>query len=336
MNRHTVLGAAFVVAVLMASALVAARFEGALDQVVPITVRAERAGLLMDDGAAVKVLGVTVGTVRRVTPVADGAELDVGLYPSMVDQVPADVTANVVPLTIFGAKYIELVRPARPSATIRAGAVIGGSRVAVEINETFEHVLGQLKAIEPSRFNLALTAVADALRGNGDRLGRLAADLDGYLGKINPSLPALGDDVAKAPSVLDTYTAVTPDVIRIGDNLGATSDTLITTQLMTFLLSLTKFGNQGADFLGHVGQPLADALHLSRPTVGLLAGYSTMFPCLFQGLDLNRQLLSRNQDSGLHVDIAIGLGAQPYRYPQDLPQIQPGTGPSCHGMVARR
>ncbi|MFC0433292.1 MCE family protein [Kutzneria buriramensis] len=336
MNRHTALGAAFVVALLAASALVAAQFEGALDRVVPITVRASRAGLLMDRGAEVKVLGVTVGTVRTVAPTADGAELGVGLFPSMADKVPADVTAQVVPLTIFGAKYVELVRPAAPSPPIRAGAVIGGSRVAVEINETFEHLLGQLNAIEPSRFDLALSAVADALQGNGDRLGRLAVDLDGYLGKINPSLPALADDLAKAPPVLDTYAAVTPDVIRIGDNLGATGDTLAATQLGTFLLSLTKFGNQSAEFLGHIDQPLADALQISRPTAGLLADYSTMFPCLFQGLDLNRQLLSRDQDSGLHVDVAVGPGARPYRYPQDLPQIQPGTGPSCHGMVGRR
>lgn len=336
MSRHTALGAAFVVALLTASALVAAQFEGALDRFVPVTVLADRAGLLMDRGAEVKVLGVTVGTVRTVMPTADGAELGVGLYPALVDKVPADVTANVVPLTIFGAKYIELVRPAGSAPPIKAGAVIAGSRVAVEINETFEHLLGQLNAIEPSRFNLALSAVADALRGNGDKLGELAADLDGYLAQLNPSLPALQDDLSKAPSVLDTYTAVVPDAIRIGDNLGATSDTLAAGQLAGFLLSLTKFGNQGADFLGGIDQPLADALRISRPTAGLLADYATMFPCLFWGLDLNRELLSRNQDSGLHVDITVGPGAVPYRYPQDLPQIRPGTGPSCHGMAGPR
>ena len=336
MNRHTALGAAFVVAMLAASALVAAQFEGALDRFVPITVRADRAGLLMDTGAEVKVLGVTVGTVRSVTPTADGADLGVGLYPALADKVPADVTASVVPLTIFGAKYIDLVRPPTPSSPIKAGAVIAGSRVAVEINETFEHLLGQLNAIEPSRFNLALSAVAEALQGNGDKLGRLAESLDGYLGQIDPSLPALHNDLVKAPPVLDTYAAVTPDAIRIGENLGATSDTLAAGQLAGFLLSLTKFGNQTADFLGGIEQPLADALHLSRPTAGLLADYATMFPCLFQGLDLNRELLSRNQDSGLHVDITVGPGAKPYQYPQDLPQIHPGTGPSCHGMAAHR
>jgi phospholipid/cholesterol/gamma-HCH transport system substrate-binding protein len=336
MNRHTALGAAFVVAVLAASALIAAQFQGALDRVVPVTVLADRAGLLMDRGAEVKILGVTVGTVRSVTPTADGAELSVGLYPAKADKVPADVTANVVPLTIFGAKYIELIRPSEPSPPIKAGAVIGGSRVAVEINETFEHVLGQLNAIEPSRFDLALTAVADALRGNGDKLGALAEDLDGYLGKINPSLPALHVDLVKAPAVLDTYAAVAPDAIRVGDNLGATSDTLVSAQLTTFLLSLTKFGHHSADFLGSLDQPLTEALQISRPTAGLLANYAAMFPCLFQGLDLNRQLLSRNKDSGLHVDITVGPGAKPYQYPQDLPQIRSGTGPSCHGMAASR
>jgi phospholipid/cholesterol/gamma-HCH transport system substrate-binding protein len=336
MNRHTALGAAFVVAVLAASALVAAQFQGALDRVVPVTVLAGRAGLLMDRGAEVKVLGVTVGTVRSVMATSDGAELGVGLYPALIDKVPADVTANVVPLTIFGAKYIELLRPHEPSPPIKAGTVISGSRVAVEINETFEHVLDQLNAIEPSRFNLALTAVAEALRGNGDKLGELATNLDGYLGRLNPSLPALHEDLARAPAVLDTYAAVVPDAIRVGDNLGATSDTLVSAPLTTFLLSLTKFGHQGGDFLNGIDQPLTDALKISRPTAGLLADYASMFPCLFQGLDLNRELLSRNKDSGLHVDIAVGLGAQPYQYPQDLPQIRHGAGPSCHGMAAGR
>ena len=336
MSRHTALGAAFVVAVLAASALVAAQFEGALDRFEPVTVLADRAGLLMDRGAEVKVLGVTVGTVRDVTPTADGAELAVGLYPAMAAEVPADVTANVVPLTIFGAKYIELVRPLTPAPPIKAGAVIAGSRVAVEINETCEHLLGQLNAIEPSTYDLALTAVADALRGNGDRLGKLTEDLDGYLGRLDPSLPALHDDLVKAPPVLDMYAAVAPDAIRVGDNLGVTSDTLAAGQLAGFLLSLTKFGNQGADFLQGVDQPLTDALGISRPAAGLLADYSTMFPCLFRGLDLNRELLSRNKDSGLHIDVTVGPGAEPYRYPQDLPQIRPGTGPSCHGMVAHR
>jgi phospholipid/cholesterol/gamma-HCH transport system substrate-binding protein len=336
MSRHTALGAAFVVAVLAASALVAAQFQGALDRVVPVTVLAGRAGLLMDEGAEVKVLGVTVGTVRSVTPTVDGAELGVGLYPALIDKVPADVTANVVPLTIFGAKYIELIRPRKASPPIKAGAVIGGSRVAVEINETFEHLLDQLNAIEPSRFNLALTAMADALRGNGDKLGELAVNLDGYLGRLNPGLPALHDDLAKAPAVLDTYAAVVPDAIRVGDNLGATSDTLVSAPLTTLLLSLTKFGNQGSDFLVGIDEPLTDALKISRPAAGLLADYASMFPCLFRGLDLNRVLLSRNKDSGLHVDITVGPGAQPYKYPQDLPQIRPGTGPSCHGMAPGR
>src|SRR5262249_11348155 len=107
-------------------------------------------------------------------------------------------------------------------------------------------------------------------------------------------------------------------------------------QLAGLLLSLTKFGNQSGDFLDKLDQPLADALQISRPTAGLLADYATMFPCLFQGLDLNRELLSRNKDSGLHIDVTVGPGAQPYQSPQDLPQIRPGAGPSCHGMAAHR
>jgi phospholipid/cholesterol/gamma-HCH transport system substrate-binding protein len=333
------LGGLFVVAVLVASVLVGAQFEGAFDRYVPVTVLADRAGLLMDRGADVKVLGVVVGQVRSVTTTGSGADLEIGLYPSMVDRVPTDVTANVLPLTIFGSKYVELVRPpGQHSPPIRAGAVISGGHVSVRIDETFQHLLDDLDAIQPSQFNTALSAVANTLSGNGAKIGQLSTDLDRYLKGLNPSLPALHQDLDQAPAVLGTYTDVTPDLLRIGGNLGATSDLLVThkAQLTAFLLSLTDFGHRGADFLSGIQDPLAGALSVLNPTTRLLAEYSTMFPCLFQGLELNRDLLNRTADSGVHITVTPALGVEPYRYPRDLATIMPGTGPDCHAMAAHR
>ena len=334
--RNTLLGAAFVMVMAAASVLVYAQLDRELDPIVPVTVLADRSGLLMEPGAAVKVLGVVVGRVRSVRATGTGATLSVGLDPSQAGRVPADARARIVSPTVFGAKYVELIRPTgRHTVPISAGAVIGRADVTVEINTTFQHVLDLLAAAEPSKFDAALTALADALRGNGTRLREVISDLDGYLGGLNPSLPALHSDLEAAPAVLGTYTDITPDLLRIGANVGFTSDTVVgrRAQLATFLLSLADIGQHTAAFLTDTEHPFVSTLDVLRPANRLLARYSAMFPCLFAGLDANRVLLDKVVDGGgLNVVLAPGLGAEPYHYPEDLPTIARTGGPNCHGL----
>jgi Cholesterol uptake porter CUP1 of Mce4, putative/Permease MlaE len=165
--------------------------------------------------------------------------------------------------------------------------------------------------------------------------GSVITDLDAYLGGLNPSLPALHQDLDKTPDVLRTYTDITPDLLRIGANASFTSDTLVgkRVQLAAFPVSLTEFGDHTAGFLTDTERPFVSALDVLRPTTRLLADYSEMFPCLFEGLDLNRMLLDKVVDGGaVNAVLAPGLGAQPYRYPDSLPVIGKGTGPDCHGL----
>ncbi|GAA0599054.1 MCE family protein [Kutzneria viridogrisea] len=334
--RHRLLGIAFVVALAVTATLVAAQFNRALDRVVPITVLADRSGLLLDAGAPVKVLGVDVGSVRSVQATPAGATIHIGLFEDLAARIPGDARAKIVPPTVFGAKYLELVRPRHPArGPIRADAVIAGAEVTVEINTTFEHTLDLLRAVEPAKLDSALTAVAGALRGNGSKLGTVLTDLDGYLGRLTPSLPQLHQDLDESLPVLRTYTDITPDLLRIGGNLGATSDTLVAkrAQFAAFLVSLTEFGDHTAKFLGSVERPFVSALDVLSPTTRLFARYSAMFPCLFQGLDVNRALLEKAvDDRGINVVLAPSFGAEPYHYPDDLPVVRGGTGPDCHGL----
>ena len=46
---------------------------------------------------------------------ADGAELTLGLFPSQIDTIPDNVTASIVPKTLFGEKYVSLIVPDEPS-----------------------------------------------------------------------------------------------------------------------------------------------------------------------------------------------------------------------------
>src|SRR5258707_7057721 len=52
-------------------------------------------------------------------------------------------------------------------------------------------------------------------------------DLDSYLAKIEPSLPALSHDLEAAPDVLRAYADAAPDFVSIADNAARFSDTLV-------------------------------------------------------------------------------------------------------------
>ena len=61
-------------------------------------------GLSLPTRADVKISGVIVGEVLDVQTTGGGAELTLGLYQSQRELVPEDVTATILPKTLFGEK----------------------------------------------------------------------------------------------------------------------------------------------------------------------------------------------------------------------------------------
>ena len=53
--------------------------------------------------------------------------------------------------------------------------------VSTEINTVFENVVDLLNMIDPLKLNAVLTAVADAVRGQGERIGEATTDLNQVL-----------------------------------------------------------------------------------------------------------------------------------------------------------
>ena len=77
------------------------------------------------------VRGVRVGEVRQITADGTGARLVLAIEPGMVPQLPANITAEMLPTTLFGERYVDLLIPGRPSARrLVAGSVIRQNRSA--------------------------------------------------------------------------------------------------------------------------------------------------------------------------------------------------------------
>src|SRR5690606_18382726 len=71
------------------------------------------------------------------------------------------------------------------------------------------------------------TAVATALDGRGEAMGRSLETLDGYLRKMNPQLPELVEDIKLTSQVAGVYEQVMPEIGDILRNTVTTGNTLL-------------------------------------------------------------------------------------------------------------
>ena len=78
----------------------------------------DRAGLVMEDGAKVKLRGVQIGEVASIgaampiRAVRNLSKLKLKIYPSEFRYLPSNVEAEIKSSTAFGAKYVDLIVPA--------------------------------------------------------------------------------------------------------------------------------------------------------------------------------------------------------------------------------
>jgi phospholipid/cholesterol/gamma-HCH transport system substrate-binding protein len=258
--------------------------------------------------------------------------------PDEMRLIPRDVRARIIPPTLFGGKYVELYAPSGSNDPIAAGATIRASDVTVEINDTFAHLMSLLKATKPAKVNAALTALATALQGRGHEAGQLLTKLDVYLQQINPTLGTLQHDLPLAKSVLGTYSALTPALLRTARNLSRTGDTIQNNQasLDAFLLSLTTVSRKTTTFVQRNEHNLTTTLDVLPPTERVLAEYAPEFPCFFRALVYPAIPLAEDAIGGKQPGLGVlaqFLPPEPaYRYPRDLPKIAADAGPNCYGL----
>jgi phospholipid/cholesterol/gamma-HCH transport system substrate-binding protein len=154
-------------------------FAGTFRSYVPVTLASDRAGLVMETNANVMLRGVQVGRVSQIGGGADRASLTLEIDPDQIRYIPANVVAQISATTAFGTKFVELVDPPNPSPQrLAAGAVLHSKNVSTEINTVFENVVELLKVVDPLKLNAVLTAVADGVRGQGERMGQATTDLN--------------------------------------------------------------------------------------------------------------------------------------------------------------
>jgi len=330
--EHRVLGVTFLSLLALFVWLTYAIFNKAFADYVDVTLRASRTGLQLPNRADVKVRGMVVGAVvdRKVT--TGGAVLTLGLYPGRLASVPANVTARILPKTLFGEKYVALQVPADPSAqSIRAGDVIRESKVAIEVQKVLRDFYPLLRTVQPAQLSYTLTSVADALDGRGEALGHNLVVLDDYLRRMNPQVPQLVEDLGKLASVSDTYSQVLPQVARILRNSVVTGRTFVDRELKIKALfdDVAAFSSTSRAFLVANGDNIIRLSRLGQEQLPTYAKYAPEYPCLLQGIvGVIPRLEQAFRGYQLHINLET-LPRQPRGYgPQDNPVYGADNGPS--------
>jgi phospholipid/cholesterol/gamma-HCH transport system substrate-binding protein len=243
------------------------------------------------------------------------------------------VLVDIASTTVFGAKFVQLVPPAAPSAkTMYAGQVLDAGRVTVEINTVFEELTSVLSQLDPAKLNETLGALASALDGRGDKIGQMLANLDSFLVTIDPSLPALSHDIAVSPRVFGAYADASSDLIKTADNASRISQTFVDEQqnLDALLVSSIGLADIGNDVVGGNRQALTNLLHLLVPTTDLTNQYHQALYCGLAGLlPLAYGSALTLPLPGIVVEASFTLGMDRYRYPTDLPKVAASGGPQC-------
>lgn len=348
---------ASVVAVVVAVFLVA-RGAGVLDAGATVSAVLPAAAGRVPVHAPVHHQGVKVGDVRGsvgVIPDDDdeepGTRIEMLIGSDHVEGIASDVVVRVVPRTLFGDVRLDLVAPSErdaqaaapgSAATVppeTANTLADGDRLladrseeAVLLYDVFTRASGLLASIEPERLQVALTAMARALDGRGETLGRVIEDADRAGEDLAPALEnaagasaaiaSLTEDLASAgPVIVETLEEATRLSRIVLDRPGALG------RLLDAGLDVTTSGAQmgdrtvsGAITLVHDTGVVFD--HTARDPHGVLRTLRALRPMGEAG--------TAAFSTGRFAITAVPSFADPMPYgPEDCPRYSGVPGSTC-------
>jgi phospholipid/cholesterol/gamma-HCH transport system substrate-binding protein len=323
--------------------LTQALFTGSLKKFVPVTLTSDRSGLVMESDAKVKLRGVQVGRVAAIEGGTEPVKLKLEIYPDQIEHIPANVEAQIRATTVFGAKFVDLVYPSDPSPQrLRPGQVLVSRNVSVEVNTVFENVVGVLDQIDPAKLNSVLSALAEGVRGKGDRIGEATTDANQVFLALNPRSETVRADWQALRDFSDTYSVAAQDILATLDAASTTSVTVTrhADALDALLLGTIGLSNSGISLLAPSQANLIKAINVLEPTTNLLYKYNPSYTCLLLGakhlLDHGGYEAPGGNGRSIILDAGLALGDDPYSFPRHLPIIGakggPGGKPGCGSL----
>ncbi|WP_370616257.1 MCE family protein [Mumia sp. Pv 4-285] len=299
---------------------------------VPVTIRSENVGLQLNRNADVKLRGVIVGRVSEISSDAGAATIHLMIDPDYQPLIPSDVEALIVPKTLFGEKFVDL-QPVSSSAgtPIESGDVIVQADLPAEVENLLIDLDPILTALNPADLSFTLTALSEALDGQGEAIGETLETLEGYLQKITPLAPRIVEDITLLGETAQTYADVMPEVGETLRNAVVTGNTLTArkAQLQALFVETAAFATTADAFLDRSGQDFITLSKQSQPTLELFAEYAPTIGCVLLGIDrLKPGIDSAFRDHRAHATVEFAARSPRAYTRADAGELPPATGGS--------
>jgi phospholipid/cholesterol/gamma-HCH transport system substrate-binding protein len=330
--RYQMYGFIFLVIAALFVVLSIAFYRKTFTPVVPVTLETDHVGNQLRAGADVKLRGLIVGEVRSIRPNGDHAVLDLAMDPDQIGAIPGNVSARLLPKTLFGERYVALQVPDAPSGTLRENDVIG---------QVLDNLMPVLQAVQPEKLSATLNAMATALSGQGGQFGDTLVQLGDYLGRLEPSMPDLQANIRRLADVADTYAQAGPELLAALRDLTVTTRTVVEQRdnLQELYGTLTNASIDLANFLAANKDNIINLASTSKSTLAVLAKYAPEYPCLL------KQLVDAipNADTAFgkgsdhpnvtRVTIEITASRGKYLPGVDTPRYDDKRGPRCYPVA---
>jgi phospholipid/cholesterol/gamma-HCH transport system substrate-binding protein len=341
--------AALVVSVVALITLSIALFAGKLSTSVPVMLTSDRAGLVMYTGARVKLRGVEVGHVATISAKqgGPGVRLQLDIDRDQIKYIPANVGAQIKATTAFGTKYVDLIYPDDPSPKrLTSGQVLQSRNVSTEVNTVFQDLVDVLHQIDPQKLNGVLSALAEGVRGQGERIGEATTAANEVLIAYNDRMDTVGKDWRSFKAFNDAYAGAADHIVSILDAATTTSATIGSheSSLNALLLNTAGLAHSGINLIGPNAGNLVTGLNGLLPTSDLLMKYNPEYTCLLVGaknfIDNGGRESRGGNGYSLVIDSGLLFGDDSYRYPDNLPIVAakggPGGKPGCGSLPDAR
>ena len=331
--------AAVVVAAVLSS-LVLAYGKGMFFDRLQVSAVVDDAGGALTPGSDVKSRGVIIGEVTSISSDRDGVRIGLNLTGKHARNLPSDVKARVLPATVFGTTFVDLVAPGgsrTAPAGLRQHQLIQQDKSikTVELQDTLDSTDRVLSAINPAELSTTLARVAGAVRGRGAELGDTLETLDAYLARLEPHLPLVQEDLRLLGINLHVLAETSPDLLKALDDSLTTTRT-ITEKRRQFATSLTQahgLVNTADAFLRQQKKQVVVTLANTAVTFDALYDYRHGLPGGFQSFVTFGERASQGFSDGpyLHTDVFIKTGADAPYSSADCPRFGSAQGDNCDG-----
>jgi phospholipid/cholesterol/gamma-HCH transport system substrate-binding protein len=331
-------GLVFLVVIALLVGLTVAVYQKRFTPVVMVELETSRVGNQLTTGADVKVRGLIVGEVRRIRASDKGATLTLAIDEGKAPQVARDVTAQLVPKTLFGEKYVALYPAGTTDEGVQDGDVItmDRSQAAFETAQAVDDLLPLLRTLRPEKLSVTLNALSSALRDRGDRIGANLERTAAYLAQLNPELPTIEQDLKGIADLAETYDRAAPDLLSVIEDLSFSSRAVVDQQeeLSALLTTTRDMSDELGAFLTENEERLVRLAADSAPVLAAYARYAPGYPCLLDGIvDIQEEgeRVFGGAQPGLHITLELTKDQGKY-FPDEQPVYGEDGGPTCFGL----